>query len=255
MNDPDAQRLAPPPVPADVGIIMALPIEAGYLLDRLKAVRRYTARSQKVVEGEIAGKIVAVALSGVGKTAARRATELLIAGHHPRWLCSAGFAGALDPTLKRNDLIMPHEVCDLAGGRVEVNSSALQIPGIARTSGRLLTVDRVIARASEKAELRSLHQADLIDMESFELARLARERTIPILSVRVVSDDASTELPAEVARLLTHTGSYRAGVALRAVWNRPAALKDFWTLHTRAMEAADRLASCLGGLIARLDAP
>ena len=65
MRDPDVQRLAPAPVPADVGIVMALPIEAGYLTDSLNKVRKYSARTHTVVEGELAGKIVAVILAGV----------------------------------------------------------------------------------------------------------------------------------------------------------------------------------------------
>ena len=32
---------------------------------------------------------------------------------------------------------------------------------------------------------------------------------------------------------------------MRAIWDRPSALKDFWTLHARALEASDRLARCI----------
>ena len=97
MKNPDVQPLAPAPVPADVGIVMALPIEVGYLCDSLKRVRKYTAQTHSIIEGELAGKIVAVVLSGPGKAAARRGAEVLIAGHRPRWLLSAGFAGASIP--------------------------------------------------------------------------------------------------------------------------------------------------------------
>ena len=121
-----------------------------------------------------------------------------------------------------------------------------------RTRGRLLTVDRLIASSAEKAELRQLHGADLIDMETSAVALLARERSLRFLAVRVISDDASAELPPEVAPLLAHSGSYRMGVALRAIWHRPRALKDFWTLHARALESADRLASCIRRLIETL---
>ena len=93
MKNPDAQPLAPAPVPADVGIVMALAIEAGYLCDSLKRVRRYTAQTHSIIEGELAGKIVAVVLTGAGKAAARHGSEVLIAGHRPRWIISAGFAG------------------------------------------------------------------------------------------------------------------------------------------------------------------
>ncbi|MGB2607660.1 MAG: nucleoside phosphorylase, partial [Isosphaeraceae bacterium] len=85
MKNPDAQPLAPAPVPADVGIVMALAIEAGYLCDSLKRVRRYTAQTHSIIEGELAGKIVVVVLTGAGKAAARHGSEVLIAGHRPRW--------------------------------------------------------------------------------------------------------------------------------------------------------------------------
>ena len=106
-------------------------------------------------------------------------------------------------------------------------------------------MDRLIAHPSEKAGLRQSHGADLIDMETSAVALLARERWLRFLAIRVISDDAGAELPAEVARLLTHSSSYRMGVALRAIWHRPSALKDFWKLHARALEAADRLAACI----------
>lgn len=249
MKNPDVQPLEPAPGPADFGIVMAMPIEAGYLSDALRKVRRYSARTHSIVEGELSGKLVVLVISGPGKAAARRGAEVLLAGHRPRWLLSAGFAGALDPTLRRNDLVLPDEIVDQDGTKAVVDVDLPQIPGVQRTGGRLITVDRVILRPADKAELRRQQGADLVDMETSVLAALARERSLRFLSVRVISDDAQTELPAEVARLLTHTGSYRLGVALRSIWHRPAAVKDFVSLHAQAMQAADRLGSCLQRLV------
>ena len=243
------ERLAPAPVPADVGIVIAMAIEAGYLFDSLKRVRRYSARSTTITEGELCGKLVAVILTGPGKAAARRGAELLIAGHRPQWIISAGFAGALDPALARNDLVVPGEVADLAGEVIALDSSISTVPPSVRTGGRLLSVDRVITRAAEKAELRCAQGADLIDMETSAVAMLARERSMRFLSLRVISDDATVELPPEVANLLSHSGSYRLGMALRAIWRRPRAIQDFWTLHAHALEASDRLATCLKRLL------
>jgi adenosylhomocysteine nucleosidase len=245
MTDPDVLPLAPAPSPVDVGIVMALPIEAGYVSDSLTKVRRYSARAQAIHEGELSGKTVALVISGPGRTAARRGAELLIAGHRPRWIISAGFAGGLDPTLARNDLVLPREVIDLEQNLIPIASDLPAIPGVRSEGSRLLTVDRVIVRSAEKAELRMSHGADLVDMETSALAALSRERAIRFLSVRVISDDATEELAPEVSRLLSHTGSYRVGVAMRAIWHRPSALKDFWAMHARAMEASDRLAECL----------
>ena len=243
---------APAPVPADVGIVAAIPMEVGYLIDRLRRVRKYHAASMPVIEGELDGKIVAIAIGGMGRDSARRAAGILLDGHRPSWLLSAGFAGALNPALNRNDLALPEEVIDAEGQGFPVSRPDSLGSGVRHVAGRLLTVDRVILDSGEKQELHRNTRADLVDMESSAVAALCAQRLVRFLPVRVVSDDARTSLPHEIASLMTKSGSYRIGAALRAIWNRPSSIKDFWTLNEQALEAADRLARfvarCLGEL-------
>ena len=113
----DERGLAPAPVPADVGIVAAMSMEVGDLLSGLKKVYKYRSVAVPVIEGEYAGKIVAVAVGGMGRAAAARAADVLIAGHRPRWLLSAGFAGALNPAYSRNDLILAREVSIVKAAR------------------------------------------------------------------------------------------------------------------------------------------
>jgi adenosylhomocysteine nucleosidase len=237
-----ARFRAAAPVPADIGVVAALPLEVGDLIDSLRHVRKYQSASLSVIEGEHQGKVVAVAVSGAGRSAARRAAELLIAGHRPSWIISAGFAGALSPRLARNDLVLPSEVIDPDGHRFVVRVPDSIASDIPHHRGRMLTVDRIILHAAEKQQLHQSFQADLVDMESAAVASVCDEKLIRFLAVRAISDDARSDLPREVATLLTRSGSYRIGAAIRAIWNRPSSLKDFWTLHEQALEAADRLA-------------
>jgi adenosylhomocysteine nucleosidase len=229
-----------------------LSIEVGDLIDRLTRVRKYQAARLSVVEGELAGKVVAIVIGGVGRAASRRAAELLIAGHKPRWIISAGFAGALNPDLARNDLVIPEEVIDRDGRRFLVEPPSALGEGLRFTGGRLLTVDQIVRGPAAKAELRQSYDADLVDMESSAVAAVCGEKLVRFLTLRVISDDSQTELPREVATLLTKSGSYLVGAALRAIWQRPSSLKDFWALHEHGLEAADRLAKfvtrCLDGL-------
>jgi adenosylhomocysteine nucleosidase len=238
--------VAPAPIAADVGIVAALPLEVGDLIDRLRRVRKYQSAALSLIEGEHNDKIVVIAVAGVGRPAARRAAELLLAGHRPSWIISAGFAGALNPTLNRNDLVLPGEVIDPEGRRFPVEPPEALGAGIRCVKGGLLlTVDRLIVDSGEKGELHRSSRADLVDMESSAVAAVCVEKRIRFLAVRIISDDALSDLPREVATLLARSGSYRAGAALRAVWKRPSSLKDFWTLHERALESADRLAKFL----------
>jgi adenosylhomocysteine nucleosidase len=238
----EQRGVAPAPVPADVGIVAALAIETADLVEGLKSVCKYQSASVPVIEGEHGGKIVAVAVSGPGKQAARHATEILISGHRPRTIISVGFAGALNPSYSRNDLILPDQVIDRGGGRHHVDIPDAIGAKIRHARGTLLTVDQVVLKGAEKAALRAAFQADLVDMESAAVACACSERLVRFLSIRVISDNAQTDLPREVAAVLAHGGSYRAGAALRAVWQRPSSIKDFWSLYEHALEAAGRLA-------------
>ena len=106
---------APAPLPADVGIVAALPIEVGFLTDRLQNVRKYAGAGHSIIEGECAGKLVALIVAGAGRESARRGTELLLAGHQPRWVLSVGFGGALNPSYSRNQIVLATEVLDKHG--------------------------------------------------------------------------------------------------------------------------------------------
>jgi adenosylhomocysteine nucleosidase len=239
----NAERgVAPAPVPADVGIVAALTIEIEDVIQGLQKVRKYQAADVPVIEGELGGKIIAVAVSGTGRQAARRAAELLIVGHRPRWVISAGFAGGLNPAFARNDLVLPDELIDRQGARHLVAKPPELGAGRPHKTGRLLTVDQLVARREEKTELWQTVQADLVDMETTAVAAVCQEKLVRFLSIRVISDDAHAELPGELAKLMTRKGSYRVGAALRAVWQRPSSLKDFWTFYEHGLEAADRLA-------------
>lgn len=249
---------APSPVAADVGIVAALGLEIGFLTDRLKRVRRYAGPRHKVVEGEVGGKLVALIVGGAGRESARQATRLLIDGHRPRWVVSAGFAGALDPSLRRNDVVLPDEVLDLEGRRypvgVVVPTGNPHAQRLRLFPGKLLTVDTIIRESSAKALLRERYGADLVDMESSAVAAVCNAQGLRFLAVRVVSDEAADELPQEVVTLMNRQGSRLVGSALRAIWKRPSALKDFLSLHNHAQEAADRLADVILAVVDRLPA-
>ena len=55
---------------------------------------------------EIASQRVLLAHTGIGTAAAEKSVRALLAEHRPRWLLSAGYAGALDPTLAHGELFV-----------------------------------------------------------------------------------------------------------------------------------------------------
>lgn len=253
--DEGSQRASamPPPVPADVGIVAALAIEVHPFLGKLKRVRTYAGPRHKVIEGELGDKLIALVIAGPGRVAARRGAELLLAGHRPRWLVSAGIAGALDLALERNAIVVPHEVID-SDNRLLAIDVGLDVtdPTPHLRNGRILTVDAIARTAAEKASLRERFGADLVDMETAAVAALCAERQVRFIAVRVISDDAKADLPREILTIMGPSGGFRWGATVGALWKRPSSIMDLLTLREHAHEAADRLAMILPALIARL---
>lgn len=251
---------APAPGAADVGIVAALAIELGPLLKRLRRSRRYSVAKATIVEGELGGKLVVAVIGGAGKVAALKAGELLLMGHRPRWVLSAGFAGALDSSIARNDLLLANEVIDadrklwsidLKVG-ADSGSRDLREPGRRTLTGRLLTVDSVVRTAAEKLELGARYGAVAVDMESAAVAALCADRDIRFVSIRVISDDAATDLPPEVLAILGQSAGYRAGAAFAAILNRRESLGELLRLREHARSAARRLAPAIEQIIAAL---
>jgi adenosylhomocysteine nucleosidase len=249
--------VAPPPGPADVGLVGALPIELQAFKARLRDVRTYQTPRSEIVEGLCGDRLVAMVAAGTGAISARRGAELLLAGHRPRWLISAGFGGALDPELNRNDVVFAQSVLSLAEGPDASLEIDLALPERHEPQGRIclgrfLTVDHIIRTAAEKAELRERHHCDVVDMETYPVAALAADRGVRFLGLRVVSDDAIADLPPEILTIVGPTGSFRLGATLGALWKRPGSVKDLWKLREHAIEAADRLALILPSVIQSL---
>jgi adenosylhomocysteine nucleosidase len=241
----------------DIGCVFALSIEAGGLVDRLSQVTRLKGNGFLVRTGALAGQQLAVIEAGVGQSAAANGARLLLAGHRPRWMISAGFAGGLHPELRPGDIFMADRLMDSAGRALAVDfkispSGLASSPGL--HVGRLLTADRVIADPEEKRRLCHETGAAAVDMETFAVAEVCREQRIRFLSIRVISDAAEDALPPDIEFLVRRkTALGRLGAATRAVTQRPGSVKDLWRLREAALKASDRLAKFLAGVVPQLD--
>lgn len=244
------------PLPCDFVFLFALGIESGGLIDLLQDPE--TSRHKHGTEhaGKLAGKEVVVVESGVGAKAAARATAEAIKFYQPRWVVSAGFAGGLDDRLRRGHMLMADEVANLSGERLPVGMK-LDPQWLAATKGvhvgRLLTVGDIIRQPAERRRLAAEHGAIACDMETFGVAETCQQQGAQLLSVRIISDAASDELPPEIEHLLAQkTLAAQLGAAANAVLKRFSAAKDLWQLREDALKASDRLAKFLVGVVSQL---
>lgn len=245
---------APDAAHADIGIVCALPIELGSFLSRCERPRSYAEAGFTFRGGIYDGIRIAVAESGTGMARARKATEALLAAHSPTWVVSCGFAGALRPDLHVGDMLVVDHVVNGAGHELQIDVKMAADPHRRLSVGRLLTTDKIVHTAVEKKQLAESSGALAVDMETWAVASVCRDRKQKFLAFRVISDDAATDLPPEIASIFGDTGAVRLGAVVGSLWKRPSSAKDMWRLREHALQAAERLADFLDGVVKQLHA-
>jgi adenosylhomocysteine nucleosidase len=103
-----------------LGVIFALSIESGFFEDSLQGLVTIRGAGFKAKEGGLDGRRVVVFLSRPGRMSAATAAEVLIDGHKPTLVLSAGFAGGLSAQLKRHDLLIANEVLLESGESIAI---------------------------------------------------------------------------------------------------------------------------------------
>ncbi len=132
---------------------------------------------------------VRVLHTGVGGEACRAQIDPFLNTQRFDFLISSGFAGGADPSLGVADLLLAENFSD--PDLLRRARSAL----ISRVA-KLVTADRVIDSAADRARLAQEHGAAAIDMETEWIAQACAAREIPMLSLRAISDTIAAPFPA-----------------------------------------------------------
>lgn len=236
---------------ADVAIVFALAVEADGF-ERLVADRRETRGARfTFFTGTLGARRIVWCISGVGRAAAAAAARQLVEGHRPRLLVTAGFAGGLDPDLRRGAAVRP--VTAVTDDATRPIALAAPPPSTAGGPLTVVTVDMVAATVAMKQGLAARTGGQLVDMETFAVAEVAVAAGLPCAAVRVISDDAHEALPGEVAALATPQSSLRRlGAVVGALGRRPAVAVDLWRLWERSVVDSRTLADAVADAIRHL---
>ncbi len=187
-----------------LGIVVALAAEAHTL-----GVRSY--RSDEIMT---LSRQVLMCVSGIGPARARAAGGRLLA-HGANALLSWGTAVALDSELAPGHLLLPRSVLD-ADRSPEPISPDWQQQLYGQLSARfpvtdrpMIATDRVLTRPAQKRHLFAESGAVAADMESAELAAVAREAGVPFVVLRAIADSVDTNIPDWIAGKIDGFGRVR----------------------------------------------
>jgi len=182
------------------------------------------------------GEPIVLVANGPGPKLAGWAAEIARKHQELRGLVSTGFCGALHPALEPCDIFVATEVLGVA--------HALSVPrshSCDRQTGKLLSIDRVVSTASEKADL---HQtgADAVEMEAAAVAAKAAEWNLPFFCVRVVTDTAAESFPLDFNRMRDADGRFSRIKILTAALRQPGSvLPGLVKLNKRCKDASQAL--------------
>ena len=114
---------------------------------------------------------------------------------------------------------------------------------MAARAGRFVTVPRVVWRAREKGEVAAATGALGLDMESAAVGAAARERQVPFVVIRAVSDLVDEDLALDFNLFLTPAGWVRGALTCLA---RPSCVVGLLRLRAQSLVASERITTFFG---------
>ncbi|MFN7928889.1 MAG: hypothetical protein U0Y68_13255 [Blastocatellia bacterium] len=155
-------------------------------------------------------------------------------------LLMIGLAGALMPDLKTGTVIF-YDTCfsfrpELAAAEDSASvcdfqaASALRqlllAEGLECVFGAGLTLDFMVTAATEKLSLGESYGAAAVDMESYDVIRVGMELGLPVVTLRIILDEAEQKTP-DFNLALNEQGQMNPAKSLLAMTLRPVAAIQF----------------------------
>ena len=207
----------------------------------LLAEKTFSAESKfKICRGVVGVRAVTVLQCGMGAPGfAEWLAEHLKTNAYDA-LIVVGLAGGLDPNLKTGDAVV-YDLCRDERDHSELLNSqtahcdehlteflfqSLQAAAVRSFRGAGITTSRIITDSSEKLSLGVSRKALAVDMESFDVLRVCAEAGLPAAAVRVISDEAESDLP-DFNRAAEPDGRLNSRRLAMAFARRPAASMKF----------------------------
>jgi adenosylhomocysteine nucleosidase len=136
------------------------------------------------------GREAPIHVIGIGGKSIPSPAELAMADA----IILAGFAGALDPTLKVGDLVLDTD---------------LELPNLPFRRGRIHGSNKLIASSSEKTVLFRATGAIAVDMETLAVQSLGRQMGLPFIGLRAITDTAEDALDPALLRFTNSFGGVK----------------------------------------------
>lgn len=230
--------------------VVALPWEKRAIARQLKTSSAGRSGAAELERGVDQHRNIWFLRTGMGPERADRAIRWAAEIVQPHAVISTGCAGSLAAGLAAGDVIAPHDVVDADGRKWPTSprwreryERAAAAAGIRAWSGRIATTARVLSGCEEKRRFAERTTAIAVEMEGAAIAAWASAAKIDFAAVRVIVDSLEMAIPMEVLVLSTQAGRVSPLRLLRAIFGRPAIVRELWSLGTAAAKCRRALSA------------
>jgi adenosylhomocysteine nucleosidase len=237
-------RLAKPPV--DLLLCFAVKEEMKFFRDPSGGIpvrtrgggRKEAAAAIRDSAREAGGTQVWV--TGIGRRNAAGNIREALTKVKPERVITAGFAGGLNPALKLATVVFEEDFGAGFGHELEK---------LGAVPAKFYCHRRVAITAAEKRVLWQQSGADVVEMESSVIRTICREFKVPSATIRVISDDASRDLPLDFNALMTSEDRINYLKLLWTVFRRPSRIFKLMEFQQQTLAAARKLGAVLEDLL------
>ena len=188
-----------------IGVVIAMQSEADILLSEMQVSRSLTVSGKAVHVGKAYGKDIALCVCGVGKVNAALGTQLLISKFDVEKLLNFGVSGGLNPSTELCQVYQISAATQFDFDLVQLNGTkigtlneytesylSLNLLHLPFEQRKLATADRFNDSPIDYKLLTEELSADIRDMEGGAIVQAAYAASLPIYSVKAISDVAGS---------------------------------------------------------------
>jgi len=212
-----------------IAVLIAMGMEAGYLIKRMENPKPETAGGKKFLRGKIGEAEVVLHQCGWGMRNADNGVRALAENYRPDMIINYGVSGSLRHEVGLFETVVAVSSYAATGEAYKAGMSAATDADLAAFAARTIgathkspvaTSRGILVAKKRKARLVERSGAVCIDMESYTAAKAANELGVPLLVMRCISDTLE--------------------------------LKSFLVFFKNGAIAADKIAACVEAVIRKL---
>lgn len=227
-----------------ITIIAAVEGEVKKLKERILPIEQGNIGNGKYLLGKFLSKDVLIIQSGAGISRAKSVVSKVFDNFLPRIMISTGSCGALIESLRKEDVVIGSEIVFKRGGisgkgdndtesfcpEIKLTEKVYRLlkdSSLSVWQGKILSIGKFIYQRETKKMLSQRYNVIAVEMECGGIAQIAREKGLPFIAVKVVSDELRGKL-LDYNRLADFNGNLIIEKALPFFFLRPWEI--FWAL-------------------------